>query len=188
MPARTAVPTAETGPRSQPPAGHRPAVSANRHALSTYAWSVARTEEPALLIGDAPVLALDGRTRGWHGLVPKGAAVFLPLSSQAVLVGEPHVFKGSSCPSGIAAAVKTLTVREAYQYVFRHPEMVWPVELCLGTQPPSLPRPSLTVRRSDPGQAPTFPYAYRLAAHVPGARVARMPSPPSGQSWLSVLV
>lgn len=129
-------------------------------ALSTYAWSVVKTEEPAFLIGDVPVLALDGRTRGWHGLVPTGAAVFMPLSSQAVLIGEPHVFKRSSSAAGLAATVNALIVREAYQYVFRHPEMRWPAELRLGTQPPSLPTPSFTARRSDPGRPPTFPYAY----------------------------
>ena len=48
-------------------------------ALLKYMWSVARTDQPALPIGDAPVLALDGQARGWHGLVPNGAAVFMPL-------------------------------------------------------------------------------------------------------------
>jgi len=129
-------------------------------ALLKYVWSVARTEEPALLIGDAPVLALDGHTHGWHGLVPNGAAVFMPLSPQVVLVGEPHDFRRSSSASGLLATVNTLTAREAYRYVFRHPEMGWPAELRLGTQPPSLPRPSFTVGLSYPGQPPTFPYTY----------------------------
>lgn len=129
-------------------------------ALLKYVWSLARTEEPALLIGDAPVLALDGHTRGWHGLVPDGAAVFMPLSSHVVLVGEPHVFGRSSSATELVATVNALTAWEAYQYVFRHPDMGWPAELRLGTQPPSLPRPSFTVGRSDPGASPTFPYTY----------------------------
>lgn len=56
--------------------------------------------------------------------------------------------------------MNALTGREAFQYVFRHPEMEWPPELRLGTQPPSLPRPTLNIRPSDPGQARTFPYTY----------------------------
>lgn len=151
-------------PRPDPEASHlRTIVRQSRQieqSLSTYAWSVARTEEPAFLIGDAPVLALDGRTRGWHGLIPKGAAVFLPLSPQAVLIGEPHIFNRSSSAAGIAATVNTLTVREAHQYVFRHPEMEWPPDLRLSTQPPSLPRPSFNIRPSQPGRPPTYPYTY----------------------------
>jgi len=129
--------------------------------LLKYVWSVARTERPALLIGDAPVLALDGHARGWHGLVPSGAAVFMPLSPQALLVGEPHVFKHSSSAAiGLVATVNLLTAREAYQYVFRHPEMAWPTELRLVSQPPSLPKPSFSLARSDPDESPTFPFTY----------------------------
>lgn len=117
-------------------------------ALLTYVWSVATTEEPAILIGDAPVLALAGHTRGWHGLVPNGAAVFMPLSPQVVLVGEPHVFGRSFSATELAATVNALTVREAYQHVFRHPQMNWPVELSMSTMSPTLPRPSFRALRS----------------------------------------
>lgn len=128
--------------------------------LLTYVWSVARSQEPTFLIGDAPVLALDGQSRGWHGIVPKGATVFMPLSSRAVLVGEPHVFKRSFSANGLVEAVNTLTVREAYKQVFRHPVMPWPFGLRLSTQAPTLPTPSFKVARSDPGKPPTFPYTY----------------------------
>ncbi len=53
-----------------------------RHALvleedlKGYAWSVFRTNEPRLLIGDAPILAISGHERGWHGLIPKGRQSF----------------------------------------------------------------------------------------------------------------
>lgn len=128
--------------------------------LLKYVWSVATSEEPSFLISDAPVVALDGHLPGWHGLVPKGTAVFLPLSSHAVLVGEPHVFGRSFSAAGLAPTVNALTAREAYGDVFRHPEMPWPTELRLGPQPPLLPKPSFTVSRSDPDKPPTFPYAY----------------------------
>lgn len=128
--------------------------------LLTYVWSVASSEEPAFLIGDAPVLALDGHSRGWHGLVPKGATVFMPLSSRAVLVGEPHVFQRSFSATGLVETVNTLTVREAYKDVFRHPEMPWPVGLRLSPQAPTLPTPSFKITRPDPDRSPTFPYTY----------------------------
>jgi Protein of unknown function (DUF4238) len=129
--------------------------------LLKYVWSVSTTLSPALLIGDAPVLALDGHISGWHGLVPSGAAVFMPLSPQTLLVGEPHVFKRSSAAdTGLVASVNVLTVREAYQYVFRHPKMTWPMDLRLDSQPPSLPKPTFSVARSDPDSSPTFPFTY----------------------------
>ncbi len=128
--------------------------------LLKYTWSVATTEEPAFLVGDAPVLALDGHPRGWHGLVPKGAAVFMPLSSQAVLVGEPRAFGRSFSATELVATVNRLTAREAYEDVFRQPEMPWPTELRLGPQRPLLPKPSFRVSRSQPDRPPTFPYTY----------------------------
>lgn len=123
-------------------------------------WSVAKSDEPAFLIGDAPVLAFDSYARGWHGLVPKGAAVFMSLSSQAVLVGEPHVFGRSFSATGLVATVNALTARQAFEDVSRHPEMPWPTDQRLGAQPPVLPKPSFTMCRSDPEKSPTFPYTY----------------------------
>ncbi len=128
--------------------------------LLKYVWSVATSEEPSFLVGDAPVLALHGHPLGWHGLVPKGAAVFLPLSSHAVLVGEPHVFGRSFSATELVATVNALTAREAYEDVFRHPDMPWPIELRLGPQPPLLSKPSFTVSRPDPDKPLTFPYTY----------------------------
>lgn len=129
-------------------------------ALLRYVWSVAATQEPSLLVGDAPVLTLSGHELGWHGLVPKGAVVFLPLSPQALLVGEPHIFGRSFSADRLAEVVNALTVREAYEAAFRHPEMPWPLGVTLGRQPYRLPQPSFSISRSDPGQPPTFPYTY----------------------------
>jgi hypothetical protein len=130
-------------------------------ALLRYVWSVATTSEASFLIGDAPVLALSGHQSGWHGLIPQGATVFLPLSHQAVLVGEPHVFQRSLSADRLVGAVNGLTVQEAYEAVFRHPGMAWPNKLVLGPQPPRLPQPSFNVSRSERGSLPTFPYRYR---------------------------
>ena len=113
---------------------------------------------PSFLIGDAPVQALSGQQVGWHGLIPKGSAVFLPLSPHAVLVGEPHVFGRSIAPADLVRAVNGLTTREAHDAVFRHPAMSWPDGLTLGRQPYQLPEPSFTLTRSDPGMRNTFPF------------------------------
>lgn len=128
--------------------------------LKKYVWSVATTDEPSFLIGDAPVLALSGREFGWRGLIPKGAAVFLPLSPQAVLVGEQHVFGRSFAAGGLAEVVNALTVREAYEAVYRHPHMAWPSGIVLGSAPYRLPEPSFSMSRPDPLRPPTFPYRY----------------------------
>lgn len=112
------------------------------------------------MIGDAPVLAFSGQQVGWHGLVPKGAVVFLPLSTHAVLVGEPDVFGRSVAPDRLVEVVNGLTTREAYDAVFRHPGMAWPAGLRYGPQPHRLPEPTVTLSRSDPGTASTFPYRY----------------------------
>jgi len=114
-------------------------------ALLQYVWSVATTSEVAFLLGDAPVLALSGHASGWHGLVPNGATVFLPLSPQAVLLGQPHVFGRSFSADRLVTTVNALTVREAYEAVFRHPWMPWPSGVLLGPHPPRLPEPSLSI-------------------------------------------
>lgn len=85
----------------------------------------------------------------------------MPLSSHALLVGEPHVFKRSSASdTGLIASANALTISENYQHVFRHPKMPWPVELRLASLPPSLPKPTFSVTRSAPDSSPTFPFTY----------------------------
>lgn len=128
--------------------------------LLKYAWSVAMSDEPSLLIGDAPVLALDGNPSGWRGLVPDGATVFMPLSPHAVLVGEPHVFSASASVTKLFATVNALTAREAFADVFRHPAMTWPAAVRLGSNPPLLPTPSISFSRRESNEQSTFPHTY----------------------------
>jgi len=129
-------------------------------ALLRYVWSVATTEQPSFLIGDAPVTALSGREQGWGGVVPRGATVFLPLSPHALLLGEPHVFGHHFSADALVPTVNQLTAREAFDAVYRHPKMAWPTPTGLGSQPPQLPTPSFRVSRPEPGTPPTFPYVY----------------------------
>lgn len=129
-------------------------------ALLRYVWSVATTEQPSFLIGDAPVTALSGREQGWGGVVPRGATVFLPLSPYTLLVGEPHIFGPHLSADALVSVVNQLTAREAFDAVYRHPKMAWPAPTVLSPQPPRLPTPSFRVSRSEPGVTPTFPYAY----------------------------
>lgn len=124
-----------------------------RTMLKSYAWSVSSSAEPAFLIGDAPVGVLHDHAEEWHGLVPAGAVVFLPLSPYKVLVGEPHAFGSLARAGDRVVMVNALTVREAYDQVFRHPSTPWPAGLELGSHPPLLPRTSIHVAPAEPDPA-----------------------------------
>lgn len=128
--------------------------------LGAYAWSVLQSPGPHFLIGDTPAVVLDGQRKGWRGVLPDGATIFLPLSPFKVLIGEPHSFGRSFASSEAVTAVNALTVRDSFSDVLRHPETPWPAGLLLGPVPPSLPIPSVTYSRSPLATKPTFPYTY----------------------------
>lgn len=129
-------------------------------ALESYAWSTLQTSEPRFLIGDAPVLSTSDYVRGWHGLIPQGSTVFMPIAPNILLVGEPHLSGRFYSDDELASTINTLTAREAYADVFHHPDMKWPDEICLVPDAPELPAPSRKLRPALPGTPSTFPSTY----------------------------
>lgn len=147
---------------------HSQAVEA---ALEPYTWSILQASEPSFLIGDAPILSVSDHKSGWHGLIPKGSAVFMPLAPDTVLVGEPRPTERFLSADDLASTINALTVREAYADVFRHPGMAWPNDIHLASDVPELPSPTRVLRPTPPGTPSTFPSKY---PEVHDAKVAAL--------------
>lgn len=140
-------------------------------ALGAYTWSILQAGEPRFLIGDAPILSVSDHKSGWHGLIPQGAAVFMPIAPDTILVGELGPTDRFRSADDLALTINSLTVREAYADVFRHPGMAWPNEMCLEPDVPELPVPSRVLRPAPPGTPSTFPSTY---PEVSDAKVAAL--------------
>ena len=132
-----------------------------RAKLANYNWSVTMTPKPAFLIGDAPVATIGTPSGGWHGLLPQGCVVCLPVSPTAILVGEPTAFAGSPSAGDLAKVVNQRTCQEAYAVVYSHPDQRWPEDLApLHPTTPRLPEPRTSIGRTPSGTPPTFPAEY----------------------------
>lgn len=129
-------------------------------ALKAYTWSVLQSGEPRFLIGDAPILSVSDHKSGWHGLIPQGAAVFMPIAPDTLLVGEPRPTGRFRSANDLAFRINSLTVKEAYADVFRRPGMAWPNGIYLEPDRPELPVPSRVLRPAPPGSPSTFPSTY----------------------------
>jgi hypothetical protein len=128
--------------------------------LEPYDWSTLGTSQPQFLLGDVPVLTVATHKTGWHGLIPEGAVVFMPLSPDRLLVGKPKTLTTVILGQNLVTAINSRTVGEAQSDVFHHPTMQWPAELILDANTPELPAPSRTLRPAPPGTPPTFPAKY----------------------------
>lgn len=128
--------------------------------LELYDWSTLGTPTPQFLLGDVPVLTVSGHRTGWHGLIPEGASVLMPLAPDRLLVGKPKASGHLGLGEDLVTAVNTRTVAEAQSDVFHHPRMPWPAELTLDANVPELPTPSRKLRPAPLGTPPTFPASY----------------------------
>lgn len=140
-------------------------------ALGAYTWSILQASEPRFLIGDAPIQSVSDHKSGWHGLIPEGSAVFMPIAPDTILVGEPRPTDRFRSADDLALTINSLTVREAYADVFRHPGMAWPNDIRLEPDVPELPAPSRALRPAPPGTPSTFPSTY---PEVSDAKVAAL--------------
>lgn len=129
-------------------------------ALGAYAWKILQASGPRFLIGDAPILSVSDHKSGWHGLIPEQSAVFMPIAPDTILVGEPRSTDRFLSADDLAMTINSLTVREAYADVFRHPDMAWPDGIRLEADVPQLPVPSRVLRPAPPGTPSTFPSTY----------------------------
>jgi len=128
--------------------------------LSTWSWNVLTAKHPCLITADAPVVTLGTDDGGWHGVLPKGSPVFIPVSSRHLLIGEQHPIGRGSFTIELAKMVNIRMTSEAYDAVFADPIMPWPDHIVLEPRRPTLPHPTVSWSRSQPGSEPTFPTAY----------------------------
>jgi hypothetical protein len=128
--------------------------------LATWGWSVLSTTEPCFITSDAPVATLRPDGGGWHGIVPAGSPVFLPISPKHLIVGDAHAVSPGGVTEELACLVNTQLAREADDAIFAHPAMPWPPYVQLAKQRPALPTPTITWTTADPGEPSTSPSAY----------------------------
>jgi hypothetical protein len=125
--------------------------------LVEWRWDVHAGRHASLVLGDAPVSALGRHDReGWDGIVPDGAALVLPVSPTAVIVGTAtptdrftRLVGVLPLTSDLVEAVNGLTISGASRSVFRHPKMRFPRDFELGPNSPLLPDPTVTWTDSD---------------------------------------
>lgn len=59
---------------------------------------------------------------GWHGILPTGSPVFIPVSSRQLLMGEPHPLEaGDKLHPDLARLVNARLAFEAADAVFADP-------------------------------------------------------------------
>jgi hypothetical protein len=134
--------------------------------VTDWVWSVQASPEDILVTSDAPVATFTVASQGWHGILPAGSPLMLPVSPRHLLYAEKYPLAGVSdysLDAPLAKVVNEAIAREADDAVFMHPAMDWPLDLVLASTPPALPTPTVTWGRSGSATEPrTFP-----ATHPP---------------------
>lgn len=129
--------------------------------LKGWSWTVTTTDSPIFITGDAPVVAFDIESEGFHGIIPPGSPVFMPVSPRSLLVGEEHPLSpGRLLDPKLASLINMALAREAHGAIFCHPSTPLPKNFKLPAHAPTLNAPRVTIARSDPGTSPTFPATY----------------------------
>lgn len=129
--------------------------------MDGWGWSVAVSNEPLLIISDAPVATVD-LDPGWHGVLPPGSPVYMPLSPRHLLVGEPNPIGpvSTDLTPAMARLVNQRVTAEANNAIYTTPERPWPSYLHLGSTAPTLPPMNIRWSDSDPDAPATFPASY----------------------------
>lgn len=123
--------------------------------LSDWHWYVLESDSPCLIIGDAPVVTIQPPI-GWHGLLPVGSPVLLPLTPTKLLVGEQEPpLRLASLSSEFASVVNQRICDEANDLIINAPDLPWPSGITLLPRRPPLPAPTFTFSQSPEGSRPT---------------------------------
>lgn len=149
-----------------------------RDQLAQYTFSLEHTTQSHLVLGDAMVTVAPPEADGWHGILPTGAPVYLPLTPTSALAGYPPTapLLGTPQPDQLAPLLNRLTVQQAANAVYRHPKTPFP-DAPFSSAGPLLPEPSVTFSLTgQPGGGspePTYPtptnQAVRDLLHALGA-------------------
>lgn len=132
--------------------------------VTDWVWSLQVSPDDVLITSDAPVATFTAETAGWHGILPAGSPLMLPISPRHLLFAEQHSLTSvSDCSLEVSLAnvVNQALARETDDAVFTHPAMDWPLDLVLAPTPPTLPTPTMTWGRPSSAVEPrTFPATY----------------------------
>jgi hypothetical protein len=132
--------------------------------VTDWVWSLQVSPDDVLITSDAPVATFTAATAGWHGILPAGSPVMLPVSPRHLLYAVKHPFasvSGGALDAPLANVVNQALARETDDAVFTHPAMGWPLDLVLAPTPPALPSPTVTWGRLSSGaESRTFPATY----------------------------
>lgn len=115
-----------------------------------------------LITADAPVATISFEPGGWHGILPEGSPLFMPVSPTHLLIAEKHPLGEplERVTPELAWLVNRRLSAEAYESIFVHPSLEWPADLSFARERPTLPTPTVTWGRSAPEVQPTFPAKY----------------------------
>jgi hypothetical protein len=130
--------------------------------LSGWHWRLDTAENACLLTADTPVVTLSPETQErWHGILPSGSTVLLPVSPRHLLTISPTpLFDDGLVSTELATRVNAMLCRDARLAVYRHPAMTWPKGVTLDRRPPMLAPPRITLSASPPGTPSTSPATY----------------------------
>lgn len=134
--------------------------------VKTWHWSVLTADDPLLVTGDTPVVTLDLNDEGgWNGLMPAGSPLWLPLSPQQLLVGDPTPPLTSNLvlTADMATFINRSLARQADEALFNYPDLPWPPSTELSPSKPALPTPTVTWQRQEErgtGRERTFPATF----------------------------
>lgn len=130
--------------------------------LDDWTWSLRTAARACLITADAPVAVLPSSDVGWHGLLPPGSPVFIPISSRQLLIGEPRapLAGGEQLLPELASVVNARLAFEAYDALFADPSAAWPDVPPLSPVRPTMPTPTVTWSRSDDSDDKTASPSY----------------------------
>lgn len=128
--------------------------------LENWHWTVVEAAEPRLITGDAPAVGLQPGLGGFHGILPAGSPVYLPLTPTRLLIGTR---KKQSSPinlnSRLAFAVNQRIANESADVIMKATWQDWPPNVRMPATPPQLPTPRISYRPSTATRS-TFPATY----------------------------
>ena len=131
--------------------------------VTDWTWTVQVAPEDRLIVSDAPVATFHPDPVGWHGVLPAGSPLMVPISPRHLLLAEKHPvspLQTTNLDPLFADLVNCTLAREADDAIFKRPDADWPTDLVLGRTPPALPAPTVTWGRSDRSRPPSFPATY----------------------------
>lgn len=133
--------------------------------VTDWAWTVQFAPEDRLIVSDAPVATFQPDPVGWHGVLPTGSPLMVPVSPRHLLFAEKHpvstAAQAMTLDPEFADLVNRTLAREADDAIFTRPGVGWPTDLALSRKPPELPTPTVTWWRADQGgPSPSFPATY----------------------------